>query len=231
MQQSIREFSRKFLKNESRLDVLISNAGVQIFRKACTIDGLELTMSVNYFGPFLLLHLLFPILVATGKISNPRVVIVSSKFHQISTFNPTSRIDDINPLNFWLPSHIYNNSKFCNILLTLELAKRLRKHNIQVNSVHPGTTFGTNFYRNFPTYIRVIICIFTHCFGRSPAEAAITILYLALSPRLSKTSGKYFRNCKESRPNPRVFDSKFMRILWKSSLKLTKLNPSIDPII
>lgn len=57
--QSIRMFARQINQEESRLDVLIHNAGTaETFRKKVTEDGLEQTMATNYFGPFLLTHLL-----------------------------------------------------------------------------------------------------------------------------------------------------------------------------
>lgn len=57
--QSVREFAKKILATERRLDVLIHNAGTaHMFGSKTTSDGLELTMATNYFGPFLLTHLL-----------------------------------------------------------------------------------------------------------------------------------------------------------------------------
>jgi len=57
--QSIREFAQQINQEESRLDVLIHNAGfATIFKKEITEDGLEKTMATNHFGPFLLTHLL-----------------------------------------------------------------------------------------------------------------------------------------------------------------------------
>lgn len=56
---SVRQFATKVNKQESRLDVLVNNAGVaNTFGKQITDDGLELTMATNQYGPFLLTHLL-----------------------------------------------------------------------------------------------------------------------------------------------------------------------------
>jgi len=57
--QSIRKFAQQINQEESRLDVLIHNAGVaNVMKKVITEDGLDETMATNYFGPFLLTHLL-----------------------------------------------------------------------------------------------------------------------------------------------------------------------------
>lgn len=56
---SIRQFASKLNQTESRLDVLVNNAGVMnMFRKHITEDGVELTMATNQYGPFLLINLL-----------------------------------------------------------------------------------------------------------------------------------------------------------------------------
>lgn len=54
---SIRNFAQE-VKEEERLDVLINNVGVFCLGKERTDDGLQATMQVNHFGPFLLTHLL-----------------------------------------------------------------------------------------------------------------------------------------------------------------------------
>lgn len=57
--KSVRQFAANVNKQESRLDVLVNNAGVaNAFGKKTTEDGLELTMATNQYGPFLLTHLL-----------------------------------------------------------------------------------------------------------------------------------------------------------------------------
>lgn len=56
---SVRKFASDINKSESRLDVLIHNAGMaNTFNKQKTAEGLEMTMATNQFGPFLLTHLL-----------------------------------------------------------------------------------------------------------------------------------------------------------------------------
>lgn len=224
-QQSIRDFASEFLSRETRLDILIHNAAYAgVFRKAISVDGVELTMSTNVYGPFLLTHLLINLL----KRSAPaRIVVVSSKYHHVSTLKP-SRPEDLNPINFWLPSQIYNNSKFSNILFTLELARRVRKFNITANALHPGMS-KTRIFRHFPGCLQIFICIFKF-FLKTAEEACQTTLFVALSPKLTGVSGKYFRNVRESRPNARVFNRQWQTILWDESRKIVKLTRS-DPTI
>jgi len=56
---SVRTFATGILESESRLDILINNAGVAgQAEKQLTEDGLEYRMQSNYFGHFLLTNLL-----------------------------------------------------------------------------------------------------------------------------------------------------------------------------
>lgn len=55
---SIRKFAKEIYETESRLDILINNAGINALTTKVTEDGLNLGMQVNYYGPFLLTHLL-----------------------------------------------------------------------------------------------------------------------------------------------------------------------------
>lgn len=53
-----RAFAKDIIKTEERLDVLINNAGTFGLGNKRSEDGLFLGLQVNYFGPFLLTHLL-----------------------------------------------------------------------------------------------------------------------------------------------------------------------------
>lgn len=64
---------------------------------------------------------------------------MASKTHTLSYLDPTKK-KTLNPIND-LPMNIYANTKFANILFTIELARRLRNQkikNITVNCLHPG---------------------------------------------------------------------------------------------
>lgn len=56
--KSVRAFAKEINQNEETLDILVNNAGAGGMAPKLTEDGLELTMQVNYFAPFLLTVLL-----------------------------------------------------------------------------------------------------------------------------------------------------------------------------
>lgn len=64
---SVRKFAAEILEQESRLDVLINNAGCAGMEKQLTEDGLEYQMQSNYFGHFLLTNLL----LGRKRLDNP----------------------------------------------------------------------------------------------------------------------------------------------------------------
>lgn len=54
----VRTFAKDILQNEKKLDILINNAGSVGFGNNYSKDGLLLGLQVNYYGMFLLTHLL-----------------------------------------------------------------------------------------------------------------------------------------------------------------------------
>ena len=85
---------------------------------------------------------------------------------------------------------VYGRSKLCNILFTRELARRLQRTDITANCLHPGfvaTRFGD---QSGPLMSRIVW--FAKFFAVSPAKGAETIVYLASSPDVAKTTGQYF---------------------------------------
>jgi len=86
-----------------------------------TEDGLELLMSSNHYGHFLLTNLLGGLLKASAP---SRIVNVSSLLHI------TAGRLDFTDLNFRNVSYNtdkgYSRSKLCNVLMTRELGNKLR---------------------------------------------------------------------------------------------------------
>ena len=61
--KSIDEFVEQFKAEQERLDILVNNAGLVLPSMGPkTEDGFEMTMGVNYLGPFYLTYLLLDLL-------------------------------------------------------------------------------------------------------------------------------------------------------------------------
>lgn len=220
--QSIRKFARQINQEESKLDVLIHNAGTaETFRKKVTEDGLEQTMATNYFGPFLLTHLLIDLL----KQSKPsRIVVVASELYRLVCLN----LNNINPTST-LPAYLYYVSKYADIVFTLELARRLEGSGVTVNCLHPGM-IDSGIWRNVPAPLSWGMKLIIKAFFKTPKQGAQTTIHLAVSEELNGVSGKYFMDCAEHRLSNAVKDPAKGKKLWELSEPLVKLQPS-DPKI
>ncbi|XP_055626000.1 retinol dehydrogenase 14 isoform X1 [Toxorhynchites rutilus septentrionalis] len=217
--KSVREFAKDIIDTEQVIDVLIHNAGVaQGYFNRPTADGLEFTMATNYYGPFLLTHLLIEPLKRSQQ---GRIVVVSSKLYRYAGVKRD--LSNINPLNYFslFPVHLYNLSKFVEIMFTQELARRLEGTRVTANCLHPGV-IDTGIWRNIPFPISLLFKPIQMCF-RTPEEGARTTVYLTISPDVEQISGQYFRNCKVTELNQRVQDKEIQGKLWDASRVLVKL--------
>jgi NAD(P)-dependent dehydrogenase (short-subunit alcohol dehydrogenase family) len=221
-QQSVRDFSAEIHHKESKIDVLIHNAGIALsFTNYQSVDGIELTMATNHYGPFLLTHLLIDLL----KRSAPsRVVVVASKgyFLAKTKVNP-------NTLQRFYTGGNYFDSKMANILFTLELARRLRGTEVTANCLHPGI-INTNIFRDSVLPLKLMMRLFNSCWKTEP-EGAATTVYVATATELETVSGKYFRDCRMRNLLSRVRNSTADQIrLWEISKLMVQLNDQ-DPKI
>ncbi len=130
---SVKAFTGKIIADEPRLDLLINNAGVMIPPASKSVDGFEIQMGVNFVGHFALTGHLFDLLEAT---KGSRVVTLSSIAHQGAAIDFNNfRLEK--PYNPWRE---YGQSKLADLILMLELHKRLQVKGCQLASLaaHPG---------------------------------------------------------------------------------------------
>jgi NAD(P)-dependent dehydrogenase (short-subunit alcohol dehydrogenase family) len=126
------------------IDVLVNNAGVMATPYQRTVDGFELQMATNHFGPFLLTGLLLDQLVASGR---GRVVTVASLMHRLARSAPLG--DPTVQSGRYLRWPEYSASKLANLLFTFELERRLNAAALPVKALaaHPGVA-GTHLVAN-----------------------------------------------------------------------------------
>lgn len=205
-----RNFVTKFEKQFQRLDLLVHNAGVWPRTRRKTEDGFELAFGVNHLGPFLLTHLLRPVL---EKSAPARIVVLTSSLHTEATI-------DFDDLHFKVRKHHgatgYGQSKLANVLFTHALARRLEGTKVTVNAVHPGVV-ATELAREAPHGGK-------HTKGISPAEGAMGPLRLATAPELEGVSGRYFEQLEQKQPSAMSLDEALQERLWATSMTLLKLS-------
>lgn len=216
-QEAIRTLARQFLERHSRLDVLVNNAGGMWLRREVSVDGLEMTFAVNHLAYFLLTQLLLDAFKAAAP---ARVVNVASEAHRGAVLN----FDDLQAERRYSGWRQYCRSKLMNLLFTYELARRIDGTAVTVNAMHPGwiaTGFGGN--NGWRGYVWQAVA---RCFARSPEEGARTVLYLASSPEVAGTSGRYFVRERAVASSPASYDEAAAKRLWQVSAEWTHLAPA-----
>ncbi|CAH2074956.1 unnamed protein product, partial [Iphiclides podalirius] len=220
--KSVRQFTSDILKNESRLDILINNAGTAARGQYKTEDGMNYVMQVNYFGQFLLTILLLPLLMKTGTQQEPsRIVNTGSILHHIGQID-IHNLNGISATNNWLLVQVYANSKIALLSFNFELARRLRATNVVVNAVDPGAV-GTNIFYGVNSLVGIVAKFCFRNMYKTPLEGAQTAIHVALDEGAGKLSGGYFSNCNVNVANRRAYDEETALLLWKESARLVSL--------
>lgn len=214
--KSVREFADKIVSTEFRLDVLIHCAAILLDKNMLAPNGFDLTMATNTMGPFLLTHLLVDLL----KRSAPsRIVYMTSSTH----FYGKITFDELNNYipSKW-PQYNYFNSKFANVCIANELARRLEQLNVTVNSVHPGIVIPEKFKSvPLPAFIRKKIF-------KTPEEGAVFIANIALNDELLNVTGQYFNKFKKSHMSIRTMHEEKNQETWEI-LKIQTGVSGFDP--
>lgn len=204
------------------IDILVNNAGVFLADREETPDDIETTFAVNHLAPFLLTHLVLPLLKeAAGRTGEARVVTVSSEAHRGTSID----FDDLNAEDSYGMVQAYGQSKLANILFTHELARRLRGTGVTANCVHPGVV-ATKIWSG-SDWLSRLARLFTWLY-KSPEQGAESVLYLAASRELDGVTGQYFKETEAVNPSPEAYDEKAASRLWRLSLKMTGLEDEVE---
>ncbi len=198
--------------SESRIDVLINNAGAMFGSRQLTVDGFEKTFALNHLSYFVLTALLRERLLGSAP---ARVVNTASSAHRSAHFD----IDDLQTAKNYRSFEAYGRSKLENILFTRELARRLQGTGVTANCLHPGFV-ATRFGDEAGGFIARMIG-FAKNLAISPEEGAKTIVYLASSPEVAAMSGDYFYKCKKAATTAAGCDDALAKALWDKTVALT----------
>jgi retinol dehydrogenase 12 len=195
----------------SKLDVLVNNAGLVSDRKVITEDGVELTFAVNHLAPFLLTHLLLPVLDAPGS----RVLTVSSNSHYHTRFNPLTAS---NPPFFFI-LWAYKVSKLSNVLFSVEFNRRNQKGFPRAYAIDPGLV-NTGIGKKGTSRLVSAVWGSRQSKGESAEVPARTILHLALEIKAGNDSPVYWRDRQPKQPSRAALDEKLACGLWEESCRL-----------
>lgn len=155
-----------------------------------TADGIDLQFGVNVVGHYLFTKRLVPLLEAGAAASEggkSHVVHTSSSAMMFTKGIKLDAMKDATALKKLGSTELYLESKFANIVLSNEFAKRYGDKGIMSNSVNPGN-LNTDLQRHTP---RLFMMLFGWIFSPAPF-GALTPLYAALSSDTTHLNGKYF---------------------------------------
>ncbi|HCS39857.1 MAG TPA: short-chain dehydrogenase [Anaerolineaceae bacterium] len=200
------------------VDILVNNAGMYMGKKVFTEDGIETTFAVNHLAPFLLTHLLLPLL---SQSASGRVITVSSDSHYRTSFTPEKAK---NP-SLFIGLFAYKVSKLSNILFSNEF-NRLHASNtgesVHAFAVDPGLV-NTDIGMKETGGLASLVWRSRKNMGVSPEVPSKTILFLADEPGLTISTHIYWHLCKPKQPSVNALNPALAKRLWKESCKLTGL--------
>lgn len=182
--EQVRSVAEVELARGAGLDLLINNAGVMApKRRELTADGFEMQFGVNVLGHFALTALLMPTLERAAQRDGmaPRIVTVASIAHKMGRIN----FDDLQSNRRYVGITAYRQSKLANLMLALELDRRLRAAGSRVMSVaaHPGVAQTPLFVRTEHTgaerLVRQGIGVAIRMLLNSAAQGAVPTLFAA----------------------------------------------------
>lgn len=196
----------------NRLDILVNNAGTFCGKKTYTVDGIEKTFAVNHLAPFLLTHLLLPLLSAAPA---GRVITVSSHSHTYAFNDP---LHGSNP-RLYFSLRAYGTSKLANVLFSAEFNRRNASSVVRAFAVDPGLV---NTEMGFKETGRLAGWVWNRRrkLGSSPDLPAQTVLHLASEPTLQHSEDVYWKNSAPLQPSRKALDPDLASRLWEQSCSL-----------
>jgi retinol dehydrogenase-12 len=171
------------------IDLLVNNAGAIFgFRRAVSIDGIEMTMALNHFAYVQLTNRLLDLVLAAAP---SKVINVASDAYSFAK----GRFDFENwqATRSYRPHRQYGMSKLANILFTKELGRRVGESNVSVVAWSPkgltATRFAYGSNRLAPLAMKL-----SHPFVTKTQDAVVSLLDLCDRQLSAEEQGAFFHD-------------------------------------
>lgn len=194
--ESVKALAERLLSRETRLDVLMLNAGLGYVEPgARTKDGFCRMFQSNVLGHHLLVRLLTPLLLKTPE-KPARVIFVSSWANYMAPKPDYTEIEKPIPETAGQSAAMnkYNITKLCNVIQAKQFAREWnRPQDIMTFSCHPGVV-DSGFAGRFPSFNERVFNLTVKMIGIDSPHGAITQVLLASSPDVvaNRESGLYY---------------------------------------
>ncbi|KDQ62477.1 hypothetical protein JAAARDRAFT_170871 [Jaapia argillacea MUCL 33604] len=211
--KAIKASVEEFTSKEKELHVLFNNGGVMMCPvDMTTADGYDLQFGTNVLGHWYLSKLLLPTLLETA-ITTPegkvRIINTSSSMHAFGDLNFKTFKDGPERTKV-ATRNLYAQSKFGNVVVSNELARRYGEQGIVSISLNPGN-IKTDLARYMSGMERTFInkILYPAPFG------ALTQLYAGTMPECLEMNGKYLVPwARLGPPKPSSDDPRLGERLW-----------------
>jgi NAD(P)-dependent dehydrogenase (short-subunit alcohol dehydrogenase family) len=170
-------------------------------------QGLEMMLTTNHLGPFLMTNMLRDRLTGGG-----RVITVTAP--------STTRVDVDRLLNKerFSAMHTFGATKAANLMFTFELARRAKRWDVRANALFPGLV-RSELMQEATGPMQSL----ARLFSREADHAAHDLVDLALSPAFAGTTGWFFKGGRRIDPPKQTQDIGQQSTLWKRSAELVEL--------
>ena len=217
LMSDVRKVAAQILERYEQIDVLVNNAGIQLYGQQTTAEGLPEMVAVNYLAPWLLTSLLRDRLVASAP---ARVVVTASEAHRIGWTVDPEILTDVSPFRSALRA--YGKTKLLDVLFTLELAEQLEGTGVTANCCCPGlVATGLAGTGNWADKVASTL---SHTFlVRRPEQGARVLVRLATDPEFGTRTGEFVSSTPGARilpTMPAVRDVALRQRLWKATDEL-----------
>lgn len=207
------------VRDRGALHVLINNAGAVRERRELTADGVEVVFAANVIAPYLLTHLLIPVL--RGRVINiaggvPRGPIA---------------LDNLQGEKSYAGLLHYNHAKLALMAMSRAFAEQVREPGITINVAYPGHAY-TDMNKAlpasaYPLVSRPIIPLLKRLMpvlygGAAVGRAAFSSVHLASDPGVAEVHGAYFNSKAKRTPWPAAAqDRRNREAIWALCAELT----------
>jgi NAD(P)-dependent dehydrogenase (short-subunit alcohol dehydrogenase family) len=203
------------------LDVLICNAGyLGGSGERELVNGVEKHFAINHLGHFVLVNRLAGRLYMADQ---GRVVVVGSRAGYTSAPEQGIEFDNLDAATGYEDRRAYGHSKLANALFALHLGKLLKGTRMTANALHPGV-INTEIDRHMSGLTQTAFSVAARFgYGKTIEQGAATSCFVATSPMLGSTSGKYFEDCNAVTVvgQGHIHDEPMAERLWQVSQELT----------
>lgn len=217
--KEVRRMSDAFKKKYDSLDVLINNAGGMMNKKReVTKEGLEKTLTLNLFSPFLLIQSLLDML---KKSSSARIINVSSEMHK---HGGKPNLEDFQLEQNYKCTSAYGLSKLYLQWISHHLIMELKQNgieNITVNTVHPAASKSNFGVESDKGFINNLIFKVAGPFALTTEQGAESSIYLASSNEVEGVTGKYYGpKKKEANESTKFHSQENEQMVWDYCMKI-----------